>query len=128
MGIRITTRGNWDKTKNWLKKMEREEYKSIIQKYGEIGCRELAHYTPKDSGETANSWYFTVESTAKGFTISWSNSHMDDHGQTPVAILIQYGHGTGTGGYVAAVDFINPAIQPIFENLAEAVWEEVCSS
>lgn len=128
MGIRLTTRGNWNRTRNWLKRMKHEDYISVINKYGEVGCQYLAEYTPKKTGKTAASWYYTIERNPKGFKIIWNNSNMDNHGKVPVAILIQYGHGTGTGGYVAAVDFINPAIRPVFENLAEAVWEEVCNS
>lgn len=128
LGIRITTRGNWDKTRNWLKRMERNDYLPVIEQFGEVGCRYLAEYTPKDTGKTAKSWRYEIKRDTKGITISWLNDNMDDHGNASVVILIQYGHGTGTGGYVAAVDFINPAIKPVFENLAEAVWKEVCKS
>ena len=128
MGLTMRVRGNWNRTKEFLEKMKSQFYIPIIQRYGEIGCRALAEYTPKDTGATASSWYYVIKRMNKGFKIEWRNYHLDDDGRVPVAILIQFGHGTGTGGYVAPRDFINPALQPIFENLAEAVWEEVCNS
>ena len=109
--------------------MDGERFQSILNQYGEMGCRLLASATPKDTGKTAASWYYKINYNGnKGSSIEFYNTSMDDHGQTPVVILLQYGHGTGTGGYVQGIDFVNPTIQPTFENMAEAIWEEVCNS
>ena len=82
--------------------------------------------TPKDSGLSAGSWDYTVEQTRSSATITWINT--DVEGGFPVAIMLQYGHGTGTGGYVAGRDYINPAMRPIFDQIAESVWKAVTSA
>jgi hypothetical protein len=93
-----------------------------LSKYGQEGVEALAAATPADSGLTASSWSFEILKDSTSWSIVWSNSHMDDNGATPVAILIQLGHGTGTGGYVAGRDFINPALRPVFDRIeAEAM-------
>ena len=79
--------------------------------------------TPVDTGETASSWGYTLEETKKGISIVWTNSNVNEG--VPIALILQYGHGTGTGGYVKGRDYINPAIRPIFDKIAEKVWNEV---
>lgn len=101
---------------------KRDIYKSL-ERYGQEGVAALSSATPADTGLAANSWYYTVEVTKNGASITWSNS--DVEGGFPVAVMIQYGHGTGTGGYVSGRDYINPAIVPIFDKIAESVWREV---
>lgn len=127
MGRRVITfehRGNFKNTEAFLNKASRADIRKIAQSYGAAGVAALSAATPKDSGETARSWGFNVQVFRASFVIQFTNSHMTTGG-TPVAILIQYGHGTRQGGYVVGRDFINPAIQPIFDQLAEAVWREV---
>lgn len=92
-------------------------------KIGEAGVASLAAATPKDTGKTASSWRYEVNSEGGKTQVSWVNDNVND-GQN-VALLIQYGHGTGTGGYVPGVDYINPAIQPVLDSMSDEVWKEV---
>lgn len=111
-------------TKLYLHNLEKQGYFDSLNQYGELGVQALSSATPKDSGETASSWNYKIE-TANGRTsISWYNTNLTKDGD-PIAILLQYGHGTGTGGYVQGRDYINPAIQPIFDNIADQVWKVV---
>jgi hypothetical protein len=120
----MTSRGSFKNTEKFLKKMgQSKDPKHILERYGNIGVHALANATPKDSGETAKSWYYTIETTKKGYRLTWRNRKMA--GNTPVAVLIQYGHGTGTGGYVEGRDFINPAMQKIFDQIAADIWKAV---
>jgi len=96
---------------------------SILQRYGPIGVNALANATPKDSGLTALSWDYSIEKHGSGYDLNWFNTH--ENNGTVIAILIQYGHGTGTGGYVPPNDFINPAMKPVFDKIAEDIWKEV---
>lgn len=117
--------GNFNKTFSFLRKIERPDLvTSVLEKCGEKGVEALASATPKDSGVTAASWYYEVETSGETSTITWLNSNLAN-GYFPVAIMLQYGHGTGTGGYVQGVDYINPAIKPVFDEIAETVWEVV---
>lgn len=88
-----------------------------------MGVDALANATPVESGLTAQSWYFEVESGGGSHRITWKNRNVNQG--VPIAIILQYGHGTGTGGYVAGRDYINPAIRPAFDKIADAVWKEV---
>jgi hypothetical protein len=121
--ITIHQKGDWNKTEKFLS--SRKNYLPIFAKYGAQGVSALSSVTPKDTGETANSWSFKVEITRSGFTISWLNSSAA--GTAPVAILLQYGHGTKNGGYVQGQDYINPVMRPIFDQIAENLWKEVAS-
>ena len=91
-----------------------------------MGVAALQANTPVDSGATAASWDYRILATSRGLSIVWTNSN--DAGGTPVAILLQYGHGTGTGGYVVGRDYINPAIKPVFDRIANDVWKVVTSA
>lgn len=121
--ITITSKGNFEKTDRFFKRMLRGEILRELDKYGEEGVKALADATPKDSGKTAASWDYKVEKTRDAYTIVWTNSNINDG--VPIAIILQYGHGTRNGGYVEGRDYINPAIRPIFDAIAEAAWKEV---
>ena len=94
-----------------------------LDKYGQEGVAALASATPVDSGLTASSWYYEITHTKDSSTITFLNSHVNDG--VPIAIILQHGHGTGTGGWVEGRDYINPAIQPIFDKIANNAWREV---
>ena len=95
-----------------------------LNSYGEQGVAALSNATPKRTGLTASSWSYEIEQTSTTITITWKNSNMAREA-IPIAILIQNGHGTRTGGYVQGIDYINPALKPIFEEIAENVWKEL---
>ncbi len=124
--IKITSQGKFEKTRRFFKKMSNFEVKSILDKYGKKGVNALASATPKDSGKTAGSWSYEIIVEDGTYTIQWNNSNVNKG--VNIAIILQYGHGTGTGGYVAGKDYINPAVRPIFEQMADTIWKEVKSS
>nr|WP_330371635.1 hypothetical protein [Marvinbryantia formatexigens] len=97
----------------------------VLDKYGRAGVDALSSATPVDSGETASSWGYEIEHSAGSSRIIFTNSHINKG--VSIAIILQYGHGTGTGGYVEGRDYINPAIQPVFDNLVKEAWKEVTS-
>lgn len=121
--IKFVHRGNFKRTEKFLRGAKQLNIHDILTKYGEAGVRALRDNTPQRSGETASAWGYEIAKTKDGYSVYWTNSNVNDG--VPIAILIQFGHGTGTGGYVAPTDFINPALIPIFEDLAEAAWREV---
>lgn len=124
--ITFESSGNFAKTERFLAYMQKNDIRKILDSYGRQGVAALRSATPVESGETAAAWDFTVSGGRGGWSISWTNSHMA--GKTPVAILLQYGHGTGTGGYVSGRDYINPAIRPVFDKIADGVWKAVTSA
>lgn len=126
MVISFESKGDFSRTQRWLKRLSRAEYLNHLNSMGEEGVRALRSATPTESGATANAWSYKVEKTAKGYSIRWFNSN--ENQGVPIAILIQYGHATGTGGYVQGRDFINPAIRPIFDEMAEKAWKAVKSA
>lgn len=121
--IRLTNTGSFDKTTKFLKSMANKEHLRALSKYGQRGVDALANATPVDTGLTAASWRYEIEVKGGYYSLKWHNTNTVSG--IPVVVLIQYGHGTGTGGWVEGRDFINPAIQPIFDQLANEVWEEV---
>lgn len=121
--IGITSRGDHRKTTNFLEKLRRGDIYSDLDRYGQMGVAALSQATPQDTGETAMSWDYRVI-RGKRPSIEWFNTNKTIDG-TPIAILIQYGHGTGTGGYVMGMDYINPAMRPIFQKIADEVWKKV---
>lgn len=123
--ISIKSKGSFNKTTKFLHNILRIDYKLILAKYGKMGVKALSDATPIDSGVTAESWKYDIEETASGPSIVWSNENLNDG--VNIAILLQYGHGTRNGGYVVGRDYINPAIQPIFDEMANAVWKELIS-
>ena len=123
MGIRITQHGDFKRTQRFLKKATKSDFRSVLDKYGRQGVEVLSSATPKDSGRTSESWSYEIVQESDSFRIYWTNSNVNKG--VNIALILQYGHGTGTGGYVQGRDYINPAIQPVFDVLAEAAWAEV---
>lgn len=123
--IEVTAKGDFGKTEKFLDKMSKFEFLNLLNHYGLVGENALASATPVSSGLTASSWTFAIEQKGKHYTIVWHNTNIQNG--FPVAIMIQYGHGTGTGGWVEGYDYINPAIQPIFDQIADEVWKQVTS-
>lgn len=120
--ITFSHKGDFKKTLNFLQRAKKLNFDDL-REYGELGVEALAQATPKDSGRTADSWYYQIVETKNGYAIEFLNSNVVDG--VPIAIILQYGHGTGTGGYVQGRDYINPAIRPIFDDIARKVWKEV---
>lgn len=123
MLISFTSKGSFERTEAFVRRMTTGEIFRALNRYGEIGRNALASATPEDSGLAANSWAFDVRNSGNRWEMVWSNT--DTENGFPVAIMLQYGHGTGTGGYVRGRDYINPAIKPVFDQIADAVWKEV---
>lgn len=123
--IGYSVKGEFNKTKKFLEKALslNTNVDSILRASAEEGLHALKTMAPKDTGLMANSWGYTIEKNSEEIVITWHNYDLE--GGYNVALLIQYGHGTGTGGYVVGRDFINPAIQPVFDNMAELIWREV---
>ncbi len=121
--ISASSSGSFDNTEVFLKKMKSGTPYSIMEKYGRLGCDALASATPVDTGLTASGWFYTITKKKGHYSISWHNTHVVTG--IPVAVLIRYGHGTNHGGWVEGRDFISPAIRPIFDDIANKVWEEV---
>lgn len=115
------------KTEKFLANAKSGKYLNILSKYGQKGVSALSSATPVDEGDTAASWSYKIDIGKTNAKIVWLNSNVTTQG-TPIAIMLQYGHGTGTGGYVQGRDYINPAIKPIFDDIAEAVWNEVINA
>ena len=126
MRISISNSGSFNKTDKFLKKMSENSIYSVLQKYGEIGVAELAAATPVDSGRTSSAWNYRVIIERSNARVQWYNSN-ESQGFS-VAIGLQYGHGTGTGGYVIGRDYINPTMRPIFDKIADQVWNEIVNA
>ena len=124
--IVVEAKGNFKRLDSFLNKMSRGDLFKELDKFGREGVNALASATPIDSGMTASAWNYEIRNSGGSWTISWSNSHIVDG--VPIAIILQYGHGTGTGGYVQGRDYINPAIQPVMDRIAENVWKAVTSA
>jgi hypothetical protein len=121
--ISFESKGSFNKTENFFNNLKKINVMDVLKKNGEKGVDALEKATPKDTKETAFSWYYEIEKTKDYYQIFWSNKNIEDG--IPVVILLQYGHGTGTGGYVAGEDFINPAIKPIFDKITDDIWKAV---
>ena len=121
--ISFRQKGDFSKTMQFLVKAKKGVKLSDLDKYGREGVAALASATPVDTGETANSWYYEIVHEDGTITITFNNSHIQNG--VPIAVILQYGHGTGTGGWVEGRDYINPAIQPLFDKIAENAWREV---
>ncbi len=120
--ISFKHRGNFNNLEKFFRRKSKN-YEPVLHKYGKIGVGVLSSATPVDSGETASMWGYEVFIGKNSFGISWTNSNIVDG--IPIAVLIQYGHGTGNGGYVSGRDYINPAIQPVFDRITSELWAEV---
>ncbi len=124
--ISMSADGSFDKTLNFLAVLQKLDVKKICESEAQKGVRALITATPKDSGIAANSWSYEVEHSNSSTTIWWKN--IDVENGFPVAIMLQYGHGTGTGGWIQGRDYINPAMRPIFDEIADTVWKAVTSA
>ena len=121
--ISFRQKGDFSKLDRYFERVKEAARLSVLDKYGREGVAALESATPKDSGETASSWYYRIEHN-KGFSsIGFYNSNVNKG--VLIAIILQYGHGTGTGGWVEGRDYINPAIQPIFDRIVDDAWKEV---
>lgn len=123
MSMKITVKGDWKKTDKFLERVKNLFKSGVFDKYGRAGVNALQSATPVDSGLTANSWSYKIKRSRGHVSIVWNNSNVNKG--VPIAIILQYGHGTGTGGYVAGRDYINPAMRSIFDNMADELWREV---
>lgn len=124
--LTISTSGSFKNTEQFLKAMQRLNVLGILDSCGKEGVDALAMATPVDSGLTASSWYYKVGGRNGKYTITWFNSDVENG--FPVAIMLQYGYGTGTGGFVQGEDYINPAMKPIFDKIATKAWKAVTSA
>lgn len=124
--ISIRSKGSFSRSKRLLKKMSKTEIEKALAAYGERGVALLSSATPIRSGLTANSWSYEIENNGGSARIVWTNSNIVGE-KYNLAVLIQYGHGTGTGGYVTGIDYINPTLRPLFEEMANSIWKEVTS-
>lgn len=116
-------KGDWKKTRKFLKRCSDLDLDDVLNLYGQEGVDALAKATPKDTGKTAASWSYEVTKSRESIVITWKNSNIVDG--VPIAVILQYGHGTRNGGYVEGVDYINPAMRPVFERIAARAWGEV---
>ncbi|MBA3551114.1 HK97 gp10 family phage protein [Patescibacteria group bacterium] len=123
--IRVTSSGSFKKTMQFIDRLRHGDIYKDLDRYGAMGVRALAGATPQDTGRTANAWYYQIQRSRSGVIISWHNNNVNQG--AVIAILLQYGHGTGTGGYVQGRDYINPAARPIFDQIAADVWKKVTS-
>lgn len=122
-GITFRHKGDFSKTEKFFNSLLKLDYLNVLERYGKAGVAALASATPKDSGLTAASWDYEITHNGKETTIAFTNSNVSNG--VNIAIILQYGHGTRNGGYVAGRDYINPAIQPIFDKMANEAWKEV---
>lgn len=121
--ITVKQSGNFKHTEGFFKKVKELRFEYILDKYGREGVAALSSATPKRTGKTASSWSYTISSSEGGYRIDWTNSNVNKG--VNIALILQTGHGTRNGGYVTGVDYINPALEPIFNKLAEEAWGEV---
>lgn len=124
--ISFESKGDFRNTDRFLKKMSSLDVSSALRTLGQRGVQALASATPVNSGLVASSWGFETKRSSQSMAIVWTNSDIENG--FPVAIMLQYGHATGNGGYVRGIDYINPAIQPIFDEIAEELWKVVTSA
>lgn len=123
MSLTIKTKGDFKDTEKLLKKSLGKDYMSILHDYGRKGVMALQEATPKDTGETAASWRYEITQNGSTISITWHNDHIEDGAN--IALLIQYGHATSNGYFIRGRDYINPALKPIFDDLANKAWREV---
>lgn len=126
MRITVSSSGDFKKTERFLVKAQKLDVRKILESAAKQGVRALASATPADSGLASDSWDYQISGGRGGATITWTNSDVENG--FPVAIMLQYGYGTGTGGYVQGRDYINPAMRPIFDQISQQVWKAVTSA
>ena len=120
--ISFTSKGDFNKTEKFMKNARTKKLMSILKRYGEEGVAALMIATPLDTGRTASSWRYEIKVENSCIRLVFHNDNIQNG--VPIAIILQYGHGTGTGGWVEGRDYINPAIQPVFDKIAESAWKE----
>lgn len=125
-GVSFRHKGNFSKTERFFNFVLKRDYLNLLDNYGRIGVSVLASATPKDTGKTASSWNYEIIKEKDRIILAFTNSNVNDGAN--IAILLQYGHGTRNGGYVTGRDYINPSIQPVFDELASDAWKEVTKS
>lgn len=123
--ISVTQKGNFKKTNRFLHNIIEHHYMNRMRYYGELGVEELRRATPQDSGETAKSWSYEIVEEKGTTSIYWKNDHYNNG--VNIAIILQYGHATRNGAWVEGTDYINPALKPIFDRMAQEAWKEVVS-
>ena len=121
--ISFRQKGDFSKLNRYLERVKESAKIGVLDKYGREGVAALASATPVETGKTANSWYYEIKRQNGSVSIEFKNSNIKDG--IPIAVILQYGHGTGTGGWVQGRDYIHPAIQPIFDKIADSAWKEV---
>ena len=121
--ISFRQKGDFSKLNRYLERVKESAKIGVLDKYGREGVAALTSATPVETGKTANSWYYEIKRQNGSVSIEFKNSNIKDG--IPIAVILQYGHGTGTGGWVQGRDYINPAIQPIFDKIADSAWKEV---
>ena len=121
--ISFKHKGNFNNTERIFKQSGVQNHMNILERYAKEGVMALASATPVDTGLTAHSWNYVIRSSSKGATITWTNDHVVNG--VNIAVILQYGHGTRNGGYVEGRDYINPAVRPIFDRMANELWREV---
>lgn len=126
MAISVKVRGDFRKTDRFFNNIQKKKYLSGLEKYAKQGVDALKSATPVDTGLTADSWYYTINQSDYGVRITWSNSNRVDG--VLIAIILEYGHATRNGGYVAGRNYITPAIKPTFDAIKENVWKEIKNS
>lgn len=124
--ISFESKGSFDNLEKFLKKMQSTDIFSALDAFGREGADALAKATPQDTGETANSWTYEIVKDSTSYSIIWGNTNIEEG--RPIAVLIQYGHGTGSGGYVQGRDYINPALRPVFDRIADKAWKVVTTA
>ena len=125
MIIEVTHKGNFKNTENFLQKAKNFTIDAVLDKYGQEGVNALSAATPVDTGKTAASWQYKIDKEPNQVAIRWYNTNINKG--VNIAVILQYGHGTGTGGWVEGRDYINPAMRPIFDKLANDAWESLIS-
>lgn len=123
--IGFRSKGDFSKTEKFLKKSFGRDYRKVLEQYAKRGVAALSSATPKESGETAATWDYEIIQNDSSISIVWKNYHVEKG--VNIAVILQYGHATRNGGYVRGRDYINPALRPIFDELADAAWKEVTS-
>jgi hypothetical protein len=123
--IKVSVSGSFQNTNSFLQRMKNQTYLRSLERFGAQGVSALKAATPVRDGDTAAGWYYEIIQRPGYFSIQWLNKNTEEPGHIPVAVLIQYGHGTKNRGYVQGIDYINPAMRPIFEQIAADMWKEV---
>lgn len=121
-GITFSSRGDFKRLEKYLRKLKRADFYKALDDFGQRGVRALSESTPVRTGTTASSWGYTITKSSSGAKLEWTNSNVNRG--VNIAVIIQYGHGTGTGGYVTGLDYINPAMRPVFDQIIDDIWKE----